>query len=261
MTRTAGRVRRLIVAAGGVVFLTLGLAAAARADSCSVAGKFTVTVPAGTGFLSLSADGTIEMNLVLGSTRTLRGTYFTAALDQACYFLMELSTPPPIGHADTIVGMVAFEGRQLVFVASTSPDFASGLALRNDTLTGSILSVATAPQVSSCSAVGKYTVTVTGGAGFLSMSADGTFEINLVRGHIICLACPAFVPRTLRGTYRTFAHTDDGCALQMELPTPPPFATVLGLVTFEGRQLVFTNSLYPDFGSGLALRNDALTGR
>ena len=97
--------------------------------------------------------------------------------------------------------------------------------------------------------------------GFLTLSADGTVEMSLVLGHIICPVCPAFVPRTLRGTYRTFAHTDDGCALQMEHETIPQFATVLGVVSFEGRQLVFTNSLYPDFASGLAVRNDALTGR
>jgi hypothetical protein len=128
MTRMAGRARRLIVAIG-VVILTMSAGNAAG----------------GTGFLSLSADGTVEMHLILehricfvcgGDTRTLLGTYFTAVMDQGCYFQMELSTPPSNATTDTIVGMVAFEGRQLVFAASTSPDFASGLALRYDALTG-----------------------------------------------------------------------------------------------------------------------------
>jgi hypothetical protein len=259
MTRTAGRVRRLIVAIGGVVISTLGVAPAARADSCSAVGKFTVTVPAGTGFLSLSADGTVEMSLVLGGTRTLRGTYFTAVLDQGCYFQMELATPPPTATTDTIVGMVAFEGRQLVFAASTSPDFASGPALRNDALTGT-LSVAAAARANSCSAVGKFTVTVVGGTGFLSLSADGTFEMSLVLGHTICPTCPGFAPRTVRGTYRTFAYAD-GCGFQMQHEIFPELAAIVGDVSFEGRQLLFTESLYPDFASGLALRNDALTGR
>jgi hypothetical protein len=259
MTRTAGRVRRLIVAIGGVVILTLSVAAAARADSCSAAGKFTVTVPAGTGFLSLSADGTVGMSLILGGTRTLHGTYFTAVLDQGCYFQMEISTPPPIARTDTIVGMVSFEGLQLVFAASTSPDFASGLALRNDALTGT-LSVAAAARANSCSAAGKFTVTVVGGTGFLSLSADGTFEMSLVLGHIICPVCGGFAPRTVRGTYRTFADAD-GCVFQMQHETVPELATILGVVSFEGRQLLFTESIFPDFASGLALRNDALTGR
>jgi hypothetical protein len=259
MTRTAGRVRRLIVAVGGVVFLTLGLAPAARADSCSVAGKFTVTVPGGTGFLSLAADGTAEMSLILGQTRTLRGTYFTAVLDQGCYFQMELS-PPSIATKDTIVGMVALEGRQLVFAASTSPDFASGLALRNDALTGSTPSAAAAARATSCSAVGKFTVTFPAGSGFLSMSADGKFEINLVLGHIICPACPSFAPRTVRGTYGT-ALTGQGCVLQTYHETIPEQATLLGVVSFGGRQLLFNQSIWPDFSSGLAVRNDALTGR
>jgi hypothetical protein len=47
----------------------------------------------------------------------------------------------------------------------------------------------------------------------------------------------------------------------MQLSTIPQFAATLGVVAFEGRQLLFTNSLCPDFASGLALRNDALTGR
>jgi hypothetical protein len=187
----------------------------------------------------------------------LRGTYFTAVLDQGCYFQMEISTPSPIARTDTIVGMVSFEGRQLVFAASTSPDFASGLALRNDALTGS---VAAATRADSCSAAGKFTVAVVGGTGFLSLSADGTFEMSLVLGHIICPGCGGFAPRTVRGTYRTFAYAD-GCVFQMQDETVPELATILGVVSFEGRQLLFTESIFPDFASGLALRNDALTGR
>src|SRR5712692_11256704 len=103
MTRTT---RRLIVAIGGVVILTLGVAAAARADSCSAAGKFTVTVVGGTGFLSLSADGTFEMSLVLGHTicpvcpgfvpRTLRGAYRTFANSDGCDFEMQHETVPKL---------------------------------------------------------------------------------------------------------------------------------------------------------------------
>jgi hypothetical protein len=250
MTRTT---RRLIVAIGGVVILTLGVAAAARADSCSAAGKFTVTVPAGTGFLSLTAEGTVEMSLILGGTRTLRGTYFTAVFDQGCYFQMELNTV-------TIVGMVAFEGRQLVFAASTSPDFASGLALRNDALTGSTLSVGAAARANSCSAVGKFTVTIPAGSGFLSLSADGTFEMSLVLGHIICPVCPGFAPRTFSGMYRTFP-VSNGCDFELQLSTLPTLAGIIGVVAFEGRQLLFEASVSPDFATGLAVRNDALTGR
>jgi hypothetical protein len=145
MAMTIGRARRLIVAIGGVVILTLGMAAAARADGCSAAGKFKFNAAAGSGFLFLSADGTVEMDLVRGHNLCLvcggggvilRGTYFTAILDQGCYFQMQLSPFPFTGNGDTLVGMVAFEGRQLVFAASTSPDFASGLALRYDALTG-----------------------------------------------------------------------------------------------------------------------------
>jgi hypothetical protein len=257
MTRTT---RRLIVAIGGVVILTLGVAAAAQAATCSAAGKFTVTLPAGTGFLSLSADGTVEMSLVLGGTRTLRGTYFTAVFDQGCYFQMELSTPPPTARTDTIVGMVAFEGRQLVFAASTSPDFASGLALRNDALTGSTLSVGAAARASSCSAVGKFTVTFPAGTGFLSLSADGKFEMSLVLGHIICPVCPGFAPRTFSGMYRTFPLSD-GCNFEMQISTLLPLAGIIGVVSFEGRQILIEASVSPDFATGLAVRNDALTGR
>jgi hypothetical protein len=145
MAMTIGRVRRLIVAIGGVVLLTLSVAAAARADSCSAAGKFRFNAAGASGFLSLSADGTVEMDLILGHNicpvcdfggPLLRGTYFTAVIDQGCYFQMGLSRYPYIVSTDTIVGMVAFEGRQLVFAASTAPDLASGLALRYDALTG-----------------------------------------------------------------------------------------------------------------------------
>ena len=120
------------------------------------------------------------------------------------------------------------------------------------------LGVAAAPRAASCSAVGKYTVTVTGGTGFLSLSADGKFEMNLVLGHIICPVCGGFATRTLRGMYRTFAYVD-GCGFQMDFSTP--FAIIVGVVSFEGRQLVFEASLPPDLANGLAIRNDALTGR
>jgi hypothetical protein len=145
MAMTIGRARRLIVAIGGAVILTLSVAAAARADSCSAAGEFKFNAAGGRGYLSLSAEGTVEMTWVRGHNicalcsdvaPTLRGTYSTAVIDQGCYFQMGLSPFPFIGTRDTIVGMVAFGGQQLVFAASTSPDFASGLALRFDALTG-----------------------------------------------------------------------------------------------------------------------------
>ena len=125
--------------------LALNIASPAQADSCSGVGKFTFSLVAGTGFLLLSADGTVEMDLLPGHNicdgcllpgRTLHGTYRTLVKDQGCYFTIELSTPPPDARTDTMVGAVAFEGRQLLFLGSTSPDFARGLALRNDALTG-----------------------------------------------------------------------------------------------------------------------------
>ena len=75
-----------------------------------------------------------DVCLLAGGVR--HGTYQTSATDQGCSFEMRLSNPLPPARTDTIVGVVAFEGRQLLFLASTSPDFASGLALRNDALTG-----------------------------------------------------------------------------------------------------------------------------
>ena len=146
MTMPVGRASRLSVAIGGVALVwLLSAASPALANTCSAAGDFTFTVAGGTGFLFLSADGTVEMDLLLGhdicpvcgnAGRTLHGTYRTIATDQGCYFEIELSTPPPIAHTDTMGGVVAFEGRQLLFLRATAPDFASALALRNDALTG-----------------------------------------------------------------------------------------------------------------------------
>ena len=52
--------------------------------------------------------------------RTLNGTYQTIVIgQQGCYFQIELSNPPPSARTDTIVGVVAFEGRQLLFLSST----------------------------------------------------------------------------------------------------------------------------------------------
>jgi hypothetical protein len=146
MKMTVGRASRLSVAIGGVaLILALSVASPALADGCSAAGNFTFTVPAGTGVLLLSTDGTVEMDLLLGhdicpvcgnAGRTLHGTYRTFATDQGCYFEIVLSTPPPSAHTDTMGGVVASEGRVLLFLRAMSPDFASGLALRNDALTG-----------------------------------------------------------------------------------------------------------------------------
>ncbi|HMH49311.1 MAG TPA: hypothetical protein VK548_03695 [Candidatus Acidoferrum sp.] len=145
MTMTVGRASRFSVAIGVALIVLLSVASPALADGCSAEGKFTFTVPAGFGFLFLSADGTVEMGLVLGhdicpvcggAGRFFTGTYRTNATDQGCSFEMVLSTPPPIAHTDKIAGVVAFEGRQILFLVATSPDFASGLALRNDALTG-----------------------------------------------------------------------------------------------------------------------------
>ena len=146
MKITVGRASRLSVAIGGVaLILALSVASPALADGCSAVGNFTFTVAGGTGFLFLSADGTVEMDLVPGHNtcdvcllagRILHGTYRTFATDQGCYFEIVLSTPPPSAHTDNMGGVVASEGRGLLFLRATSPDFASGLALRNDALTG-----------------------------------------------------------------------------------------------------------------------------
>ena len=145
MTMTVGRASHFGVAIVGVALIVaLSVASPAQADSCSITGTFGFTVTGGTGLLFLSTDGGAEIDLLPGHNicdscltagRTLRGTYRTTATDQGCYFTMELSNPdpPPIVR---IVGVPAFEGRQLLFLGSTAPDFASGLALRIDTLTG-----------------------------------------------------------------------------------------------------------------------------
>ena len=144
-TRVARSSRRgLVMGAVAVVFL-LCTASPALADSCSAVGNFTFTLAGGFGSLRLSADGTVEMDFLPGhgicpvcglAGRFFRGTYRTMATDQGCSFEIELSTPPPIAHTDTIAGVVAFEGRQLLFLVATSPDFGIGVAVRNDALTG-----------------------------------------------------------------------------------------------------------------------------
>jgi hypothetical protein len=146
MAMTVGRASRLSVVIGGMtLILALGVASSASADNCSAVGNFTFTLAGGSGFLRLSADGTVEMDYVPGhglcdvcltAGRAFNGTYRTFATDQGCYFEIKLSTPPPSAHTDTIGGVVAFEGRQLLFMASTSPDFGIGIAVRNDALTG-----------------------------------------------------------------------------------------------------------------------------
>src|SRR3989442_466284 len=103
---------------------------------------------------------------------------------------------------------------------------------------------AAAAQADNCSAVGKFTGTVRGSTGFLSLAGDGSFEMSLVLGHIICPVCGGFGPRTVRGTYRTFAYAG-GCVFQMQPETVPELATILGVVSFEGRQLLFTESIFP----------------
>src|ERR1700741_3024855 len=137
MTVTIGLASRLRVAIGTVALISaLHVAPPATADSCSATGKFTFTLAGGTGLLLLAADGTVEMDFLLGHNIcdvcltagfTLRGTYSTTATDQGCYFSIELSTPPPAAHSDTMGGVVAFEGRQLLFLRSTSPNCGIGV--------------------------------------------------------------------------------------------------------------------------------------
>ena len=146
MTMTVGRASHLSLSIVGVALIGfLIVASPTLADSCSAAGDFTFTLAGGTGLLFLSADGAVEMDMVLGhnvcdvcltATRTLFGTYRTIATDRGCYFDITLSTPPPAAHTDGMGGVVAAEGRVLLFTRATSPDFANGLALRNDALTG-----------------------------------------------------------------------------------------------------------------------------
>jgi len=123
----------------------VSLASPALADNCSAVDNFTFTLAGGSGVLFLSADGTVEMDLLLGHNicpvctmagRVFFGTYRTITINGGCFFEIELSTPPPIAPTDTIAGAVAFEGRQLLFLGPTSPDFGIGVAVRNDALTG-----------------------------------------------------------------------------------------------------------------------------
>jgi len=146
MTMTVGRASCLSMAIGAmVVILAVGIASPALADNCSAVGNFTFTLAGGSGSLFLFPDGTVEMDFVPGHSicdvcltagRVFQGTYRTIATDRGCYFEIRLSTPPPITHTDTIGGVIAFEGRQLLFMAATSPDFGIGIAVRNDALTG-----------------------------------------------------------------------------------------------------------------------------
>src|SRR5262249_40686014 len=141
MTMTVGRVSRLGVAIGGVALIVLlGGASPASADTCSAVGDFTFTLAGGTGALVLFAHGSAEIDMVVGhnvcpvctlGSRILFGTYRTIDTGRGCDFEITLSTPPPAAHTDGMGGVVAAEGRVLLFLRATSPDFASGLALRN----------------------------------------------------------------------------------------------------------------------------------
>ncbi|HMH48947.1 MAG TPA: hypothetical protein VK548_01845 [Candidatus Acidoferrum sp.] len=142
MTMMVGCASRLGVVIGTLVLiLLLGVASPVLAG-CSVAGNFTFTSTGGFGLLSLAADGKVIMGFVPGhdicptclfAGRSVDGTYRTLATDGGCMFTMDVSGG---GRKDTIAGAVAFEGRVLLFIASTSPDYGNGLALRNDVLTG-----------------------------------------------------------------------------------------------------------------------------
>jgi hypothetical protein len=127
----------------GVVFV-LCAASPARSDNCSVVGNFLFTSAGGRGTLALSADGRAAIDFVPSLSLSefgllpefgLDGTYRTLATDRGCQLTIDLTKPNSLVRNE-ILGMVAFEGRVLLFRAANMPEFGNGLGLRIDTFTG-----------------------------------------------------------------------------------------------------------------------------
>jgi hypothetical protein len=144
MVMTIGRASRrgLVIGVLALVVIVGGVSPALAAG-CAAVGTFAITVTEGAGMLSLRADGTASMVFVLGHSNSelidfpgfiFNGTYQTQASAQGCFFTIDWTKPP--APRDQIVGIIAFEGRVLMFVSATKPGYGNGLGLRQDTLTG-----------------------------------------------------------------------------------------------------------------------------
>jgi hypothetical protein len=144
MEMTVGRLSCCRVAIGCMTLMfVLNVTSPAFANGCSAVGIFIFTLAGGSGRLSLGADGSVGMNYAPGhgscevcvaAAQLFTGTYQTTTTDQGCMFTIDLSKPPALRNQ--ITGMVAFDGRVLLFLAATMPEFGAGLALRSDTFTG-----------------------------------------------------------------------------------------------------------------------------
>ena len=142
-TKVARSSRRgLVIGVLALVVIVCGVSPALAAG-CSAVGTFAITVTEGAGMLSLRADGTASMTFGLGHGISelldppgfiFNGTHQTYAIDQACYFTIDWAKPP--APRDQIVGIIAAEGRVLMFLSATKPGYGNGIGLRQDTLTG-----------------------------------------------------------------------------------------------------------------------------
>lgn len=115
-------------------------------------------------------------------------------------------------------------------------------------------------QQPDCVARGTFVFTLAEGYGGLELSADGRAEMTLI-SHEICAQC-SFLPRILRGTYRTPRLGNGACIFQLSLVDPfrePRNLEIEGWVAFQGSVLMFGVATVPGLGAGLALRTDTLT--
>jgi hypothetical protein len=115
-------------------------------------------------------------------------------------------------------------------------------------------------QQPDCVARGTYVFTLAEGFGGLELLADGRVEMTLA-SHEACAQC-SFLPRILRGTYRTPRLDDGQCFFQLSLVDPlrePRNVEIEGWVAFQGSVLMFGVATVPGLGAGLALRTDTLT--
>lgn len=128
-----------------------------------------------------------------------------------------------------------------------------------------LLGVASPARGISCTATGSFIFTVVGGYGTLDLSADGSATMTLTPGHgSFCETCDV-PPRILTGTFRTAAVDEDRgpCGFLLELAERSGRTVrINGVVAFRGGVLMFGPATDPEnFGAGLALRSDTLTGQ
>ena len=112
-----------------------------------------------------------------------------------------------------------------------------------------------------CVARGTYVFTLAEGFGRLELLTDGGAEMTLIPTHEACPQC-AFLPRILRGTYRTPRLDNGECFFQLSLVDPlrvPQNLEIEGSVAFQGAVLMFGVATVAGLGAGLALRTDTLT--